>query len=256
MKADHHAAAEALLYARARGPIAALPSAARPATLEDAIAIQHLTMAALGPIGGWKVGAAGPDAPPSAAPLPVSGLHRSPATLQRAAFPAPEIESEIAFVMATDLPPRGASYTREEIVAAIASCHPGIEIVQSRFADPAAVDALSHLADLIRHGAYVLGAPIDGWRDVDFAALEVAQTIGAHTIHRRGNPAGDMIRLLAWLANEGAVWAGGPRAGDLVTCGSWTGCIPVGTAESVRTRFTGAEPVELSLAPAPVAHDS
>ena len=35
-----------------------------------------------------------------------------------------------------------------------------------------------------------------------------------------------MIRLVEWLANEGSVWAGGLKAGQFVTCGSWTGKTP------------------------------
>jgi len=56
-------------------------------------------------------------------------------------------------------------------------------------------------------------------------------------LRRTGNPAGDMIRLVVWLANEGSVWAGGLKAGQFVTCGSWTGKTLVGPAAVVRVRF-------------------
>ncbi len=46
---------------------------------------------------------------------------------------------------------------------------------------------------------------------------------GAEIKRRTANPAGDMTRLLLWLANTGARWAGGLRAGQVVTTGSWTG---------------------------------
>ena len=245
---DHGAAAAYLLAARGDGPGLALPPELRPATEADAYEIQRLTTAALGPIGGWKVGAAGPDAPPNCAPLPAGGLHGSPATLPGAAFTTRDIESEIAFVLARDLPPRPVPYGAADIVAAIQSCHPGIEVLQSRFADPASVDPLSHLADLIRHGAYVLGAPIAGWQAIDFAAVEVTQSIDGVTLRRRGNPAGDMIRLVAWLANVGAVWAGGLRAGQIVTCGSWTGATASPAARRAEAMFYGAVPVVLEFA--------
>jgi len=244
---DHHAAAAYLLAARAAGPGAALPPALRPATASDAYEIQRLTMASLGLISGWKVGAAGPDAPPSCAPMPASGLRTSPATLPGAAFTTRDIESEIAFLVGCDLPPRASPYRPAEIIAAIASCHPGIELLQSRFSDTASVDPLSHLADLIRHGAYVLGAPIAGWRAIDFATVEIAQTIDGATLRSRGNPAGDMIRLVAWLANVGSVWAGGPRAGQIVTCGSWTGATASPAARRVAAAFEGAVPVVLAF---------
>ena len=54
---------------------------------------------------------------------------------------------------------------------------------------------------------------------------------------RTGNPAGGMTRLVRWLADTGTRWAGGLRAGQVVTTGSWTGkdfAMPGGTA---RIRF-------------------
>jgi 2-keto-4-pentenoate hydratase len=203
-----------------------LPPELRPHTEADAYAIQRLTMAALGPIGGWKVGAAGPDAPPSCAPMPLAGLLPAPATLPGHAFTTRDIESEIAFRLTADLPSRATPYTREDVLGAIGSCFPGIEVLQSRFAEPASVDPLSHLADMIRHGAYVEGSPIGQWQDRDFASVSVTQTIDGAARRRQGNPAGDMIRLVVWLADVGAVWAGGLRAGQIITCGSWTGATP------------------------------
>ena len=90
--------------------------------------------------------------------MPASGLLPSPAVLDNAAFTSREIESEIAFVLGADLPPRPAPYSVAEVSAALARCHAGLEVLQSRFADPDGTDALSNLADLIRHGAYVVGA--------------------------------------------------------------------------------------------------
>lgn len=244
---DHAQAAAHLLAARAAGPGARLPAALRPQSEADAYAIQRLVMARLGPIGGWKVGAAGPSAPPSCAPMPQSGLHASPATLPGAAFTTRDIETEIAFVLARDLPPRAAPYGAADIRAAIASCHPGIEVLQSRFAAPAACTPLENLADFIRHGAYVRGAPIAGWDGIDFAQVSVAQDISGAVLTRTGNPAGDMIRLVTWLANTGAVWAGGLRAGQLVTCGSWTGATPAPPEALVTARFSVGDPVRVAF---------
>jgi 2-keto-4-pentenoate hydratase len=234
-----------LAAARRAGPGPGLPEALRPRTEADAYAIQALGMAALGEIGGWKVGAPGPEAPISCAPMPAFGLHHSPAVLNGSDFTSREIESEIAFVIGQDLPPRTAPYTEAEIDAAIASCHAGLEVLQSRFAQPDDIDGLSNLADLIRHGAYVLGAPIEGWRGIAFPALAVRQVIAGEEIVRVGNPAGDMMRLMVWLANVGAAWAGGLKAGQIVTCGSWTGKLPAPVGAAVSAHFAGAPVVEL-----------
>jgi 2-keto-4-pentenoate hydratase len=242
---DHQAASSYLLAARETGPGAPLPDPLRPATEADAYEIQRLTLEKLGPIGGWKVGAPGPEAPPTCAPMPKSGLHTGPAQIPNDAFTSRDIESEIALLLRHDLPPRAAPYTRAEVMDTIATCHPGLEVLQSRFADPAAQDPLSNLADLIRHGAYVLGPPIPDWQRMDFSHVEVCQTIAGAEIRRTGNPAGDMIRLLLWLANEGATWAGGLRAGQIVTTGSWTGATPAPPHADVTAHFTGLGRVSL-----------
>jgi 2-keto-4-pentenoate hydratase len=247
--AEPHQAAWAYLQAaRAAGPGAPFPPGLRPRTEQDAYAIQRLSLAELGPIGGWKVGAAGPEAAPSCAPMPESGLFESPAVLDGRRFTSREIESEIAFVLGRDLPARATPYSPAEVQAALATCHAGLEVLQSRFIDPDSVDGLSNLADLIRHGAYVLGPSIACWREIDFATLEVRQVIAGEAITRVGNPAGDMLRLVTWLANEGAVWAGGLLAGQIITCGSWTGKLPAPEGASVSAVFGHAPGVELRFA--------
>src|SRR5579862_3875676 len=61
-------AARLLIEAHRTGrPIDRLPEALRPVTIEDAYAIQDHVTAALGAIGGWKVGQGGPTGPISIA---------------------------------------------------------------------------------------------------------------------------------------------------------------------------------------------
>jgi 2-keto-4-pentenoate hydratase len=242
-----HDIAQALLAARRTGS----PAVIEVTDAAAAYRVQALTMAELGPIGGWKVGAAGPDAPPSCAPLPASGIFQAPHELDAASLPQREIESEIAFSFAADLPPRSTPYTGDEVLAAIGSCHPGVEILQSRLGAPGTATPLQLLADLIQHGAYLAGPPIETWRELDFAAMRVVQTMdGAAPISVVGNPAGDMVRLMVWLANEGAVWAGGIKSGQIVTCGSWTGKTRLPEGAAAVTRFDGAPAVHTRFAPA------
>ncbi len=238
-------AANFLLASRRTGTDGTLPEALRPRTETEAYAIQAQCIPVLGPIGGWKVGAAGPDAPITCAPMPAGGLLTSPAVLHGAAFSNREIESEIAFVLGTDLPARAMPYSAADVAAALASCHAGLEVLQSRFADPDHTDPLSNLADLIRHGAYVLGPAIGPWQHIDFATLQVRQTIAGEAVTRVGNPAGDMMRLMVWLANEGARWAGGLHAGQIVTCGSWTGKLAAPARAAVSAQFGDLPAVEL-----------
>jgi len=220
----HHDAAELLLSAR-RDPaqrLNSLPEVMRPKTTEQAYLVQRAIMGQLGGIGGWKVGSPSPTADAfTCAPLPASGILESPAST---ACRDRGIEAEIALRLGRDLPARERAYTEAEIEAAIASAHPAIEVLESRYTDPDAVDPLSNLADSLSHHSLVLGPAIANWREIDLAREEVRVFLdGAEVKIRTGNPAGGMTRLLLWLANTGTRWAGGMRAGQVVTTGSWTG---------------------------------
>lgn len=238
---------EWLLAARAAAAPCAVPAEAAPAETAAAYAVQHRVSQRLGPIGGWKVGAAGPEAEPSAAPLPLAALRPSGASLGPE-FSDRLIESEIAFRMTADLPPRTGGYQRAEILAAIGPALPVIEVVQWRIAGFAGASPLLKLADHLGHGALILGEPVEDWREIDFTTLAVTQAIaGQESLTRIGNPAGDMIRLIQWLADEGAHWAGGLKAGQIVTCGSWTGAVAAPAGAAVRTAFAGFAPVNLQF---------
>ncbi len=237
---DEQAAAIAAAWQAPGRRLAAWPGVA-PRDAAEGYRLQRAVVARLGEVGGWKVGAPGPEAAPSCAPMPRSGMLVGPAEVSMRRFPSPLVESEICLLLGRDLAPRGEAYSEEEVMGAVESCHPALEILQPRFLDEGALGAAARLADLLGHGGFVRGEAIEGWRAVDFAALRVVQEgAGQAPVEGRGNPAGRMGRLLCWLANEGAREAGGLRAGQVVTCGSWTGKTPVGGAGEVRVRFEGA----------------
>jgi hypothetical protein len=247
---DAKAAAQFLICQRAPGAVLAdaLPEQFRPRSLSDAIAIQMATMAVLGPIGGWKVGAANATALPSASPLPLSGIQQSPATLRVRTRIA---ECEIGFRFAKALPPREAPYTEAEVIAAIGSCQPTIEAVDPRFTNHGRLDPLTILADCGMHGGLVVGQPIAAWRPEMFQTLRVVSTVnGALQREAVGsNPGGtDLMRLLVWLANSEVVRAaGGLTAGAYVTTGSWTGADSLPEGAHVVGRFDGFSPVEATF---------
>lgn len=233
-----HQAAILLMAARTNPALKldAIPAEIRPSNRPEAYAIQHLVAASFESIAGWKVGAPGPDAAPICGALPPTHVKPSPATMSSNTLRA--IEAEICFRMGTDLPPRQVPYTRDEVIAAIATAHPVIETLDSRFVDADAVDAFSGLADTQSHGGLVYGDGVASWHQIDFAAETVEQYVdGDLHMQHTGNPVGDMIRLVMWMANEGAVWAGGLKAGQFVTCGSWTGKSVVAEHAKVRVFF-------------------
>jgi 2-keto-4-pentenoate hydratase len=56
-----------------------------------------------------------------------------------------------------------------------------------------------------------------------------------------------MIRLIQFLADTGARWAGGLRAGQYVTCGSWTGKDYVDPGAQVQVEFAHAGSVAMEF---------
>ncbi len=218
-------AAALLIEARKTGKgLGELPLDCRPRDAVEAYAIQAEVASRLGTIQGWKTGAPSPEAGPAYAPIfnVTDAPGRFPAKTQRLFG----IEAEVAFRLAHDLPPRGKPYSRDEVVAAVASMHPVVELVDSRFADWQKVDAWSKLADNQSNGALVYGPAVAGWHSlgVDLARPPIAVTIdGKVAAETTGNSGGDPLRLLAALANHCAERTGGLREGNMITTGSITG---------------------------------
>jgi 2-keto-4-pentenoate hydratase len=244
------AAADTLIDARRLGqPIADLPEHLQPQSLEDAYAIQDRIAAAFGDTGGWKIGAPSPDATPMYAPMPAGWITSSGSTLMGNRWRFRGLEAEIAFLVGRDLPPRtGAEpYTRDEVIAAMASCHPVIELLEPAFEDPFKVSRMSMIADLQMHGGFVYGAAIPNWQSIDFTKENVMLAVDALVrVERTGsNTSGDLLRLLPWLANEGAARTGGLRKGQWITTGSWTGYTLASPGSTVEVNFSTAGRVDL-----------
>lgn len=214
--------AQILLAARANPAHRPATLPAPPADRDAAYAIQREIIAGLGPIGGWKVGYNPASGQFTCAPIPAAAILPSPAHIPQDVCPDRGVEAEIALRLAIDLPPR--PYGQSELEAAIASAHPAIELLQSRYQDVDRVDPLTNLADSLSNHGLVYGPAIAGWRSIDLAREVVCVVVdGAEQKRATGNPAGPMLPLLAWLAEHGAAWAGGLIAGQFVTTGSWTG---------------------------------
>ena len=244
-------AADLLLDARRTAtPIDDLPLELQPTTLDEAYLVQDTIAAAYGPIGGWKVGAPTPEASPSFAPMPAAWIASSGALLGGVTRRYRGLEAEIAFLVGQDLPPRATPYSREEVLAAMASCHPAIEVLESGLADPVAAPKLSMIADIQMHGGFIYGSAFEGWQTFDFTQEKVMLAVeGSVRVERTGsNTSGDFFRLLHWLANEGAARTGGLRAGQWITTGSWTGNIQTIAGASVDAHFATAGQASLRFA--------
>jgi 2-keto-4-pentenoate hydratase len=244
------AAANLLLDARRTNtPIADLPEELRPTNLDEVYAVQDMIAAAYGEIGGWKIGAPNPEATPMYAPMPAIWIAASGSVIDGNRWYR-GLEAEIAFLVGEDLPPRATPYSREEAVAAMASCHPVIEVLEPGLSDSTKADRNSTLADLQMHGGFIYGPAFDNWKSVDFNTEKVTLAVdGVIRVERTGsNTSGDLVKLLPWLANEGAARTGGLRKGQWITTGSWTGNTQASAGSAVDVVFSTMGSVSLRFA--------
>jgi 2-keto-4-pentenoate hydratase len=225
-ESDLMEAANLLMNARRTGvPMDELPAAVRPQTVEEAYFVQDTIAVAYETIGGWKVGAPNLETTPMFAPMPLIWMAPSGASISGVRSRYRGLEAEIAFVFGQDLPAQTRPYTRDEVLGAVASAHPVIEVLESGLVDPAKADKLSMIADLQMHGGLIYGPAVADWQSIDWSTEEVVLAIdGAVRVERTGsNTSGDLLGLLVWLANDGAARTGGLKRGQWVTTGSWTG---------------------------------
>jgi 2-keto-4-pentenoate hydratase len=214
----------------------------------EAYAIQDATLAVIGPIGGWKVGALGPGQEPICAPLPAAGLVPSGAALRGSAWHLRGTEAEVAFRLGADLPPRAWPYTRDEVARAIESVLPVIEVAETRLADWLDADPSALVADLLCHGGLVLGEPeaFDAaWFDLKRTevVMRFDEQVVAHTIGEHTHP--DVGGLLVWLANHCMARGAGLRAGQIVTTGSCTGMLFASQGTAVHVEVAGLAPLRV-----------
>ncbi len=241
---------DTLLEARNGSAIADLPAELVPANMDEVYYVQDAMAATFGEIGGWKIGAPTPEATPIFAPMPRVWIGASGSALSGARWRYRGLEAEIAFLVGEDLPPRATPYTREEALAAMASCHPAIEILESAFVDPMVATKYATFADLQMHGGFIYGPAIENWRAIDFNTESVTLSVDSVIrVEKTGsNTSGDLVKLVPWLANEGASRTGGLRKGQWITTGSWTGNTPSSKDARVDVEFSTAGHVELRFA--------
>ncbi len=219
--------------------LAALPEKLRPMTIEDAHAIQAaIVEVAGGEIAGWKVATNEQGKAVWGAILPGDCL-ASPASVDAERFPLRGLEGEVAFRFEVDLPARPTLYTRSEIEAAVVA-FPGIEIVDTRFADYRKAPFLDRLADRMSNGGMVIGADCPTWRQLPLSHLKVRLTIdGVVQLarvggHGRGDP------LLPAMDFINAVQATNSfRRGQFITTGTCTGIVFARPGQSVGVLFEG-----------------
>ncbi len=217
----------------------ALPEAFRPATLDDAHAIQEATAAQLAEsIAGWKVSAT-PDGRVARGALLRSRLYASGCRIAADAVPLLGVEAEIAFRFDRDLVPRVRPYDYDEIAAAVTAL-PAIEVVDSRFRGYPNAPLLDRIADCMSNGAFVYGEAQERWRDFDLETLDVELVVDDHRIVHRagGHPTKGPLLPAVALVND-LRGSTGVRVGQIVTTGTYTGLNFAKPGQTVVATFAG-----------------
>ncbi len=228
-----------------------VPEPIRPATLADAYQVQRAVVARLlarggGSPVGYKIACTSQLARESLnVPHPLFGrllsfsTHAAPATLPAAAFTTRTIEPEFGFQMAADVPHSDTPYTIERIRPFVGLAFPSIEIVNHRFDDWSVVGANTVAADNAIHGAWVFGAGVDGWRELDLAAQTVRLYADGRLV-REGAGAAALdhpLNALAWLANALGEHGLALKQGDYVTTGVVCDVYPGAAGETLVADF-------------------
>jgi 2-keto-4-pentenoate hydratase len=224
------AAAKRLWLHRQTGSVLnELPANERPRDKAAAHAIQAALPGIAGQaVVGWKIAATGEAGQkhinvsgPLAGRILASFVHDDGAVLSLAGIRMRVAEPEFAFRFARSLTPRPsheAPYSVSEVMAAVGTLHPALEIPDSRYAVFTQVGEAQLIADDACCGRFVLGAAAPAaWRDVDLREHRVRGTVHAKVdgadstassqplIDREGTGQavlGDPRVALTWLVNE------------------------------------------------------
>ncbi len=221
---------------RERRQQSGLDPALVPADEAEAYRIAGQAAADLGwAVAGWKIAAVKPEMQEALrTSAPIYGrvfrqfIMESPATLPGPDLLHPITECEYMARLGADLPPRTEPYTQDEVAAAVASVHPGIEAAECRFAhDEHFPPITAILADGSGSGTLILGGEIPNWRHADIPGQQITLTVDGR--ERRRGTAGEALDHplvpLTWLANELSRTGIGLWKGDIVSTGTCTGMI-------------------------------
>lgn len=229
--------------------IEALAQEWRPATRAEGYAIQSEWAGVLGQaVAGWKIAATSQAGQrhiavsgPLAGPVFAHRVRADGARIPLDANRMRVAECEIVFRFARALAPRASRYGRDEVLATVASLHPGIEAPDSRFLEFERAGEAQLIADCACTNDMVVGAPVAP----DALRTQQLPTLAVHALSSDGrrlqglgsNVLGDPVDALVWLVNE-LSGAGQPiESGQFVTTGACVAPIPVVPGQAVEADF-------------------
>lgn len=229
-----------------------LPEACRPENLEDGLAVQMAVTEVWceqqdDSIGAWKCLLPVGDKI-VAAPIYTRTIDSIPPVALWPRDNFARIEPELAFFIGQDLPARAEPYTAEEIDAAICRTHLALELIHSRYADPAACSFPEMLADgLVNQGLFI-GPPVDGQLAAQASEFGISLAYeGHHSNHKGRHPNGPPRTPLYWLVEFLRSRGQGLVAGQAVITGSYAGVLEVPLNTAVTLVYEGLGEMQVSF---------
>jgi 2-keto-4-pentenoate hydratase len=258
---QHTGGAAAILWKhwQERTRIDQLPQEVRPADRAAGYAAQKAVVTISGQkIAGWKIAATsaagqkhiGVDGP-LAGPLLANRVLIDDSIVPLDGNIMMVAEAEFAFRFARALPKRDTEYTQAEVLEAVASLHPAIEVPDSRYNDFVKVGAPQLIADTACADWFILGAPTStDWRTRDLVTHAVTAYRSDEPVATGSgaNVLGDPRVALTWLVNELRTYGDGIAAGQFVTTGTCVPPVPIKRGDTFRADFGDFGVVRAKLA--------
>ena len=232
---------------RAGTKLASLDSSQRPRDRAEGYAIQaEIENHSTGGLFGWKIAATSEAGQkhinvdgPMAGRILSEKVIPDGGTASMAGNEMRVGEPEFAFRMGRDLPPRSSPYTVQQVLDAVDTLHPAIELPDSRFSDFVSAGAAQIIADNACAHLFVLGpATRSNWRALDLVEHRPVITLRENQFIGHGkNVLGDPLIALAWLANELRQLGLTLRAGEVVTTGTCHPPLPIEAGDVFEVDF-------------------
>ena len=159
-------------------------------------------------------------------------------------------EPEFAFRFATALKPRRKEYMLEDVLGAVGSLHPAIEIPDSRFENFATVGEAQLIADNACAHEFILGSATEAdWRAIDLSQHKATiEAVGGEVHDGIGaNVLGDPRDALLWLVQEVTGLGLTIEAGQVVTTGTCAEPLDIEPGDEVIADFGALGDVNVSF---------
>jgi 2-keto-4-pentenoate hydratase len=153
-------------------------------------------------------------------------------------------EPEIAFCLNSTLVSRDLEYSEDEVMQAVGSLHPSIELPNSRFKIFTTAGEAQLLADNACAHQFILGSQsLDHWKNLDLSKHSVSAKViseNGDELEREGSGAnvlGDPRKALTWLVNELSSQGISLNAGEFITTGTCMAPLEITPGDFVTADF-------------------